>query len=284
MRRTRAAQYLDAPDFLLRRAVEDIAERLQTVTRSFERVLCIGAYHGVLPEALLGTINPSAEVISVEACPVLLAHCPAPRICADEEYLPFRDGTFDLVASALSLQLVNDLPGALVQIRQALKPDGLFLGAVLGGNTLNELREALMLAEVEVEGGASPRVAPMAEVRDYGTLLQRAGFAMPVVDTDTVEVFYATPLALMVDLRRMGTTNALTERRKTFLRRATLRKALQIYEERFSVAGGRVKATFEIIHLAGWAPDESQPKPLQPGSACMPFAEVLGRIRDTQSD
>lgn len=280
----RAGQHHDLPDFLLHRVAEDITERLSAVTRPFKRAVCIGAYHGVLPKALQKIFDPSVEVTSIEACPTLLAHCPAPRICADEERLPFNDGTFDLALSALSLQLVNDLPGALIQIRRALKPDGLFLGAVLGGGTLHELREAFMLAETEVEGGASPRVAPMGDVRDYGALLQRAGFAMPVVDVDIVEVTYATPLALMADLRGMGATNALTERRKTFLRRNTLRKAVQIYEERFSTANGRVKATFEIIHLAAWAPDESQPKPLQPGSACMPFAEALSRIEDALDD
>ena len=254
-RRARAAMQSDAPDFLLQQASEDITERLQSVKRHFDRVLCLGAYHGVLPKMLRVALPASADVFSAEASSALLACCPPPRICADEEWLPFRGASFDLVASALSLHFVNDLPGVLIQIRRVLKPDGLFLAAVLGGATLTELRAALMLAELEMEGGASPRVAPMADIRDCGALLQRAGFVMPVADVDTVEVTYTSPLALMADLRGLGASNPLTERPRTALRRATLQKAIQIYENRFPAPGGRVKATFEIIHLSGWRPE-----------------------------
>lgn len=278
-RRARAARAEGLPDFLLRRAAGDIGERLAAVSREFERVLCLGAYHGVIADALPPAI-PASGVTFMETSPALLARCPGMRVCADEEALPFRDGAFDLVVSALSLHLVNDLPGALVQIRRALKPDGLFLAAVLGGGTLGELREAFMAAEIEVEGGASPRVAPMAEIRDYGALLQRAGFAMPVADTDVVEVTYPSPLALMRDVRDMGAANALAARRRQFLRRETLARVAEIYCMHYPAPGGRVKATFEIVHLSGWAPHDNQQKPLAPGSAQVALADALRAAAD----
>lgn len=264
------------PDFLLRRAAMDMAERLQGVQRRFNNILALGAYGGLLAN-MLAEFQPEASlIVTMEASAPLLAQCPSPKVRADEELLPFRDDVFDLIASALSLQLVNDLPGTLIQIRRALKPDGLFLGAVLGGRTLHELREAFMQAEMELEGGVSPRVAPMADIRDYGGLLQRAGFALPVTDSDLVTVAYSSPLALMSDLRAMGASNVLTERRKTLLRRAILQRAVEIYIERFANETGRIKATFEIVHLAGWAPHESQQKPLKPGSAQARLADMLG--------
>jgi NADH dehydrogenase [ubiquinone] 1 alpha subcomplex assembly factor 5 len=186
--------------------------------------------------------------------------------------------------SGLRLQLVNDLPGALVQIRRALKPDGLLLAALLGGNTLVELRTALLAAEEELEGGVSPRVAPFADVRDLGALLQRAGFALPVVDSDTVTVTYADPLALMRELKAMGAGNALVARKRLPLRRATLMRAVAIYRDRFGLPGGRVPATFEIVTLTGWAPHESQQKPLQPGSARTRLADALGTREQSAGD
>lgn len=263
------------PDFLLRRAADDIADRLAAVERSFPRILNLGAYHGLLAERL-GETHAAAElVVNMEASAPLLARCQPPKVRADEELLPFADGAFDLIASALSLQFVNDLPGTLVQIRRALKPDGLFLGAVLGGGTLQELRQAFTEAELELEGGVSPRVAPMADVRDFGALLQRAGLALPVADTDVVTVTYGSPLALMLELRAMGAGNVLTERRKRPLRKATLARAIELYQAHFGTGDGRVRATFEIIHLAGWAPHESQQKPLRPGSAQARLADAL---------
>jgi SAM-dependent methyltransferase len=196
-------------------------------------------------------------------------------VVADEETLPFRDASLDLVVSALALQFVNDLPGTLIQIRRALKPDGLFLAAMIGGDSLVELREAFAQAEAEIEGGVSPRVAPFADLRDLGALLQRAGFALPVTDADRLTVRYASPLALMHDLRRMGAGNALTERRRMPLRRSTLRRMIEIYAERFSDPDGRIRATFEIVWLSGWAPHESQQKPLAPGSAKTRLADAL---------
>ena len=188
----------------------------------------------------------------------------------------FADGSLDLVVSALALQFVNDLPGTLIQIRRALKPDGLFMAALIGGDTLTELRQAFAAAESEIEGGVSPRVAPFADVRELGALLQRAGFALPVTDVDRLTVRYATVFALMHDLRRMGATNALIERRRVPLRRATLKRMAEIYAERFADADGRMRATFEIVWLSGWAPHESQQQPLKPGSAARRLADALG--------
>jgi SAM-dependent methyltransferase len=190
--------------------------------------------------------------------------------------LPFAAGSLDLVVSALALQFVNDLPGTLIQIRRALKPDGLLLAALIGGDGLTELRQAFAQAESEVEGGVSPRVAPFADLRELGALLQRAGFALPVVDSDRLTVRYKTVLDLMRDLRRMGATNVLTERRRAPLKRKTLFRMAEIYAERFSDSDGRLRATFEIAWLSGWAPHESQQKPLKPGSATARLADALG--------
>jgi SAM-dependent methyltransferase len=203
---------------------------------------------------------------------------------ADEELLPFRDGSLDLVVSALALQLVNDLPGTLIQIRRALKPDGLMIAALMGGRTLEELREAFVVAETETLGGASPRVAPFADVRDLGALLQRAGFALPVADSETLEVGYASPLHLMRDLRAMGWANVLVERRRAPLGKATLARAIAVYQERHGRPDGRVKATFEIVTLTGWAPHESQQKPLRPGSAAHRLADALSTTEHPSGD
>jgi SAM-dependent methyltransferase len=196
-------------------------------------------------------------------------------ILADEEALPVAAERFNLVVSLLSLQAVNDLPGALVQIRRALQPDGLFIGCLLGGSSLTELRQAFTEAEAEIEGGVSPRVAPFADVRDVGSLLQRAGFALPVTDIEPVTVRYRDPFGLFRDLRAMGLTNPLEARRRTPLRRQTLMRAATIYAERFADPDGRLRATFDILWLSGWAPHESQQKPLRPGSAKMRLADAL---------
>src|SRR5262249_13886554 len=213
----------------------------------------------------------AGTIIAVDAAPARGAR----SVAADLEALPLRDGSLDLAVSALALQFVNDLPGTLAQIRRALKPDGLFVAALIGGASLTELREAFAEAESEIEGGASPHVAPFVDVRELGALLQRAGFALPVTDIDRVVVRYASPLALMHDLRRMGATNALIERRRRPLRRATLRRMREIYGARFADPDGRIRATFEIVWLSGWAPHESQQKPLAPGSAKTRLADAL---------
>jgi SAM-dependent methyltransferase len=251
------ARALGPVTFLLDRVAGDIAERLSAVLRTFDIAADVGTPTDAVRRAIADRVGMVAEV------------------ALDEEALPFRDASLDLVVSALALQFVNDLPGALIQIRRALKPDGLFLAALIGGESLMELREAFAQAETEVEGGVSPRVAPFADLRDLGALLQRAGFALPVADVDRVTVRYSSPLALMHDLRRMGAANALNERRRTPLRRATLQRMLKIYAERFADPDGRIRATFEIVWLSGWAPHESQQQPLKPGSAKTRLADAL---------
>lgn len=279
--RERAAPGIVAHDFLLRRAAEDIAERLEAIQRDFPLAVNLGAHHGVLSQAL-SRLPSVGKVISVEESAALLRQCPPPRVRADMEMLPFAGARVDLVTSALALHFANDLPGTLVQIRRALRPDGLFMAALLGGATLHELRASLMTAETEITGGAAPRVAPMADVRDFGGLLQRAGFNLPVSDTEGVQASYESPFALMDELRGMGAANALHERSGRPLRRDVLMRAGEIYAEHYPAEGGRVTATFEIITLTGWAPHESQQKPLRPGSAAARLADALGtRERST---
>lgn len=274
-RRGRASARAGEHDFLLARVADDIAERLAIVRRTFPLAANIGAHHGLVSQRIEG-LGGIEAIIDVDGTAALLAQARGMRVVAEEDALPFGEASLDLVVSALSLQLVNDLPGALIQIRRALKPDGLLLAALLGGATLKELREAWLAAEAEVSGGASPRVAPFADVRDMGALLQRAGFALPVVDSETVTVTYADPFALMRELKAMGASNMLTARRRTPVPRKLLLRAAEIYTERFAKADGRVPATFEILTLTAWAPDPSQPKPLRPGSAQTRLADALG--------
>jgi SAM-dependent methyltransferase len=191
------------------------------------------------------------------------------------EVLALPPESLDLAISALAFQFVNDLPGVLAQIRRALRPDGLLLAAMIGGDSLTELRQSFAAAEAELEGGASPHVAPLADLRDIGSLLQRAGLALPVTDVDRVVARYDNAFALMQDLRRMGATNILFERRRRPTRRATMLRMAQVYGERFADADGRIRATFDIIWLSGWAPHESQPKPLRPGSATASLEEAV---------
>lgn len=259
--------------FLLERAVEDLDDRLSAVLRRFPVALDLAT---PAPDA-------AARLLASGRSERVLRLAPAPEpmgghalAVADPEVLPVRPGSVDLAVSLLALHQVNDLPGTLVQVRRALKPDGLFVACLLGGRSLTELRRSFAEAEAEVEGGISPRVAPFAEVREIGALLQRAGFALPVTDTETLTVRYADPFALMRDLRAMGMTNALTERRRTPLRRETLLRAASFYADTFSDPDGRVRATFEILWLSGWAPHESQQKPLRPGSAKARLADALG--------
>jgi SAM-dependent methyltransferase len=275
LRRRRArALALGPSTFLLDRVADDLAERLAAVLRRFELAIDLGTPTDAVRRALAATGKVEAIVAVDPLAPDVSDGLPA--VAADEEALPFRAGALDLVVSALSLQFVNDLPGALIQIRHALKPDGLFLAALAGGDTLSELRQSFAAAEAEVEGGASPRVAPLADLRQLGALLQRAGFALPVADVERLTVRYGSPIALMHDLRRMGATNALLERRRRPLRRATLDRMMAIYGERFADPDGRVRATFEIVLLSGWAPHESQQQPLRPGTARQRLADALG--------
>ena len=265
--------------FLLDRVAQEMLDRLATVRRRFERAVDLGTPTGAVGRALAATDKVTTLIA---ADPLAGTTARAQReeadfiVAADEEALPFGDATLDLVVSAFALQFVNDLPGTLIQVRRALKPDGLLLAALAGGDTLIELREAFAAAEAEIEGGISPRVIPFADLRDLGMLLQRAEFGLPVTDVDRITVRYGSPLALMHDLRRMAATNPLIERSRRPLRRATLARMTDIYVERFADSDGRIRATFEIVWLSGWAPHESQQKPLAPGSARRRLADALG--------
>jgi SAM-dependent methyltransferase len=261
VRQSRALR-LGPATFLLDRVAEDVEERLHAVLREFADVADIWT-----PGELLR--KPSRDRFkSIEHIDL-----------SEPESLPLQPGSIDLAVSALAFQFVNDLPGVLAQIRRALKPDGLLLAAMIGGETLTELRQSFAAAEAELEGGASPRVAPFADLRDIGSLLQRAGLALPVTDVDRIVVRYDSAFALMADLRRMGATNILIERRRAPTRRATLLRMAQIYGERFADPDGRIRATFDVIWLSGWAPHESQQQPLRPGSAKASLAEAVRKTK-----
>jgi SAM-dependent methyltransferase len=248
LRRQARAQKLGAATFLLDRVIEDLNDRLSAVKREFRAAADIWTPgEGASPRDCVAPVRRLAPT--------------------QDEVLPLEPGELDLAVSALAFQFVNDLPGVLAQIRRALKPDGLLLAAMIGGDTLTELRQSFAAAEAECEGGVSPRVAPFADLRDIGALLQRAGLALPVTDVDRVVVRYANAFALMADLRRMGSTNILLERRRMPTRRSTLLTMAQIYNERFADPDGRIRATFDVVWLSAWAPHESQQKPLRPGSA-----------------
>ena len=268
-RRRRALRMAVAgADFLHRAVAEDMADRLAAVKRRFGLGLEIASPLPVL--APTGQVDRIVRLDRITAT--------RPDVVGDAELLPFAPESLDLAVSVLALHAANDLPGALAQMRRALKPDGLFLAAFFGGNTLIELREALATAEAEVTGGASPRVAPFTDVRTAGALMQRAGFALPVADQDRHTVRYASALHLMRDLRAMGLTNVLHERDRRPLRRTVLARAVDVYGARFADADRRVRATFEVISLSGWAPHESQQQPLRPGSARVRLADALGTV------
>jgi SAM-dependent methyltransferase len=281
MRLDRAARLWPAGDFLHRHVAEGFAERLGDVARGFPEAAVIGSGGGVHAAALAGRFG-IGRLTQAEPAPGLAAvaarAAPGAETVVAEGAAALGEGRFDLVLSALSLHAEDDPVGALVQIRRALKPDGLFLGALFGGRSLHELRAALLAAEAETEGGASLRVAPMGDVRDMGGLLQRAGFAMPVADVDRLTLDYADPLALMRDLRATGEANALAARRRRFTRRGTLLRAAALYAERWGRPDGRVTATVEIVWLSGWAPGPGQPVAKRPGSATARLADALGAV------
>ncbi len=267
-------------DFLARRATEELADRLAVVQRDFAVAADIG--------------TPFAGAALVLAARARLTHRLAPTRASlgagdflgcvgDAERSPFAGETFDLVVSLLALHHVDDLPGALIQMREMLRPDGLLLAALMGGDTLTELRQSLVIAESEITGGASPRVAPFADARALGGLLQRAGLALPVVDSDRLIARYADLPALMRDLRAVGATNPLVARSRTPPRRELFARAAQIYAERFADPDGRLRATFETLWLSGWKPHASQPKPLKPGSATTRLADALKSARDAEA-
>ena len=250
--------------FLLDRVAEEMAERLAAVKRDFAEAADIWTPGDALRKPLADRLK-SFTHLDVLGDP--------------QEVLPFQQETLDLVVSALALQFVNDLPGVLAQIRRALKPDGLLLAAMIGGDTLNELRQCFAAAEAQLEGGVSPRVAPFADLRDAGHLLQRAGLALPVTDVDRIVVRYDSAFALMADIRRMGASNILVERRRAPTRRATMLRMAQLYAKRFADADGRIRATFDVVWLSGWAPHESQQRPLKPGSATASLAEAVKKTK-----
>lgn len=275
-RRDRAASGLDDVDFLFQEAAERLDDRLDDIARSFPVCLDLGCHTGQMA-GLLKHRSGIETLIQADLSPAMAARAGAlaPACAADEEWLPFKQGAFDLITSCLSLHWVNDLPGALMQIRQALKPDGLFLAVLFGGNTLTELREAFAAAEIAMDGGISPRVSPFADVRDAGGLMLRAGFKLPVVDADDLTVSYPDPLKLMSELRAMGESNAVIERRKSPLKRATLMAAAGQYAEMFGGEDGRIPASFQLITLTGWAPGPNQQEALKPGTAQSRLADAL---------
>lgn len=254
------AEKLGPATFLLDRVAEDMAERLHAVLRDFKNAAELGTPGDQVRDALGGRLGQ-------------MVRADLPN--RESEPLSLQPESLDLVVSALAFQFVNDLPGVLAQIRRALRPDGLLLAAMLGGDTLSELRQSFAAAEAELERGVSPRVAPFADLRDVGALLQRADLALPVTDVDRIVVRYDTAFNLMHDLRRMGATNILVERRRTLTRRATMLRMAEIYAERFVDPDGRIRATFDVIWMAGWAPHEGQQKPLKPGSAQIGLAEAV---------
>jgi SAM-dependent methyltransferase len=262
----RAAKGYSGADFLQRRAAHDIVERLEPILQDFPRGVDLSARGGAFAEALADSPAASRVGMLVEAdlSVAMLATRGGPRVVLDEERLPFAPASLDLVVSTLGLHWTNDVIGALIQVRRALRPGGLFIGALLGGSTLTELRQALTEAEAELLGGAGSRVSPFADSRDAAGLLQRAGFVEPVADVDRVGVTYAHPMKLLADLRQMGETNVLTERHPRALTRTLLSRACALYAERFADADGRVAATFEIITLTGWAPPDAGAPETQP--------------------
>lgn len=278
--RDRAAPGFSEHDFLHREIAGQLADRLRDVKRGFSTALDLGGGHGTT------TFAPEPEtLVTADLSNRLLERMPGGlRVAADEEFLPFAEGAFDLIASTLSLHWVNDLPGALVQIRRALKPDGLFLAAMLGGDTLIELRRAFLEAEAETTGGTSPHTSPVADVADAGALLQRAGFSLPVIDTDTITVTYSDMFALMRELRGMGEGNAVAARSRTGLRRDTLFAAAARYQELYATEDGRIPATFQIIWMTGWAPHETQQQPLRPGSGTTRLADALDAEEQATGD
>lgn len=273
-RRSRFAGAIESHEFLLAKVAEEIAWRLEAILRDFPVALDLGAFRGLLGRKV-AALPRVGTMIYAESAPALAALCPRPALACDEDLLPFAEASLNLVVSGLALHRVNDLPGALIQIRRALAPDGLLLAAALGAGSLRELRQSLIEAEAETHGGASPRVAPFADVRDYGALLQRAGFALPVADADELRVIYPSPRALMEEIRVLGGGNVLASRSKGPLSRGTLERAEEIYRQRFGTADGKIAASFEIVYLTGWAPHASQQQPLPPGSAKARLADAL---------
>ncbi|WP_395826829.1 methyltransferase domain-containing protein [Elstera sp.] len=278
LHRDRAAAGFDGRfDFLTKEIGDRLLDRLDDIRRRFPLALDLGGRTGDLARSANGR-GGIETLITADLSPQMIARAPGPRLVADEEWLPIAENSLDLVLSCLSLHWINDLPGALIQVNRALKPDGLFLGAIFGGETLQELKASLAAAEIAETGTLVPRASPTVDIRDAGRLMQRAGFALPVIDSDILTVSYPDVLALMRDLRGMGEANALAGRPRRPWRRSTLARAAADYADRFSTPDGRIEARFEVIFLTGWAPDASQPRPMRPGSAKSRLSEALGAV------
>jgi len=269
--RERTSSTFKEHDFLFREVAERLLDRLDDITRTFPLAVDLGARGDLIGE-LIGT---RGGVETLVRCGPTLPEANGKSIFADDAFPPLADNAVDLVFSNLCLHWINDLPGTLSQIRRSLKPDGLMIATMFGGETLKELRTVLNEAEIAVEGGLSPRISPFADIRDMGGLMQRAGFALPVVDAETITVSYEHPLKLLKDLRGMGETNAVTERRLNFTRKETLMHAMSLYQDRYGDAEGRIPATFHVLYLSGWAPARTQQQPMKPGSGETSLTEVF---------
>ncbi len=273
-RRKKAATTLENVDYLLEYVHEDLIDRLRVIMRSFPQTLNLGSHHGKLTSRL-NDLNNISNVYSLDSVFEMVSKTNALQIQGDEECIPIAAESLDLVVSALSLQFVNDLPGAFSQIRHCLKPDGAFIGALFGGESLAELRQVFLMAEEELYGGASPRIAPFVDVRDMGHLLQRAGFALPVTDRDVLKVRYTSATHLMKELQAMGMSNVMTDRSSSHNTKALFKRVNELYAEHYSEGDGKIYAHFELIYLMGWAPHPDQQKPLQPGSAAINLKDVF---------
>jgi len=272
--RDRAAADLLKYDFLIREVADRLSDCLLDIRRDFPIALDLGCHGGQLARILAGRGSIS-QLIQCDMSVDMLSQGEGLRLVADEEFIPFAAASFDLVMSVLSLHWVNDLPGCLAQVRRILKPDGFFLGAIFGRGTLDELRQAMLTAEIKTLGGASPRISPFVDAHDAGTLMQRVGFTLPVVDTEKIVLSYEDPFAMMAELRGLGESNAVIERQSKFARREFINVAARQYHEDYSGEDGRIPATFQIITLSGWASHDSQQRPLPRGSGQTPFAKVL---------
>lgn len=282
-RRERAAATISRHDFLLKNIAQYLLERLDDIRRPFDTVLDLGCHHGILGRMLLEK-RPSCTLVSCDPSLAMLALAGGTGVVADEEYLPFQPDSFDLIISNLSLHWVNDLPGTLLQIKNCLKPDGFFLGSVVGGDSLCELRRCLFEAELDLHGGACARVSPFITLRDAAGLLQRAGFAIPVADVDTMTLLYSSLFQLCADIRGCGHSNAVIERSRVPTSRSLILAAAERYQKLHAEADGRLPVTCQIVYLSGWKPHLSQQQPLRPASAAHRLAQALNAREQVTSD
>ena len=272
----RAAKNIENHNFLFNWALDNTHDRLEIIKRDFPQTALIGARHSKTVAERIKIGKNIRNLTILDTSPSLLDQQTETKITITEEFLPLPPQSLDMIISNLELHSINDVPGMLIQIKQALKPDGLFIATLFGGDTLTELRQCIAQAEVSIYGGISPHIFPFADKQQMGSVMQRAGFALPVIDSDIITVTYNDIFKLMTDIRGMGEGNAVKARDKKPLSRAVLMEAARLYQERFSDPDGRIRATFEIIFLLGWAPHDSQQKPLRPGSAKTELATALG--------